>query len=122
MLEAETHASPISDPAAAPARPRRRRGKRFWIILAASIALGLPLLLLLALWAWINLGFMNASLERRLSKKFGTPAHIGAIKSNGFENLRIDEVAIEPRGEGQPLTIGATKLEVGPLDFYFNNR
>lgn len=109
----------VNSPPAAAKRPRRAR---FWLLLAAGVLLGIPLLAYLGIWAYLNLGFLDDSIAQRISKKFGSTARVGSIKSDVLRNLKIRDIAIDPQGPGEPLTIGAAKLDFDPIDLLQNGR
>src|SRR5438477_374503 len=118
MPEIETKAPPA--PAITPAC--RRYGVRFWIVIASIVVLGVPFVLCVTASIYINCGFMNRSIEERLSRKFGTPARVGSIETRAFNGLDIKQITIDPRGAGEPLTIGATRSKFGLYDYFAGNR
>ncbi len=126
MTDADTPSTSDSQPPAAQSvaskpKPRKRRA-RFWIILCIAIFVLVPALLLGGAWGYINFGFLGRSLERRISQKLGSSAHVGNVKSDAFEKLSIRDIAIQPSGQGDPLTVGATKLDFGLFELLTSGR
>ena len=99
---------------------KRKRSVRFWIGLAAAILFGLPLLLYAIALAYVNFGFLNSTVTDRISKKLGVPAHIGSIRSNVFQSLSLNDIAIDTEGGGDALAIGATHLDFNLVDLLRN--
>lgn len=109
--------SPLSS--AAPTK--RKRSARFKFIVAASVLIGLPLLLYSGLWALVNFGFFNHSIAEHIAKKMGATARIGPIKSDLWRNLSVQNISIQPSASGNALTIGATKIDYDLIDMLRNN-
>ncbi|HLX61732.1 MAG TPA: hypothetical protein VKX17_10665 [Planctomycetota bacterium] len=108
-------------PAASAKPARRKRGARFWIVTSASVLIGLPLLLYAGVWAYINFGFLNNTIEQRLSRKLGTQAHVDSVKSDVLSSLKINTISIEPRWPSAPLTVGSTKIDFGLFELLADN-
>ena len=105
-----------------PSTAKRPHRARFWLLLAAGLLLAIPLLAYLGTWAYINLGFLDDSIAQRISKKLGSTARVGSIKTDALRNLNIRDIAVDPQGPGEPLTIGSTKLDFDPIDLLRNGR
>src|SRR5262245_61091074 len=97
--------SPATPPPSAPApkTSRQKRGVRFWLKIALCLLAVTPLILYIAARVYVNYGFMNASIEERLSKNFGAPSRVGSMQTDALQNLSINEIAIDPSGAGEPL-------------------
>src|SRR5438046_3038032 len=82
MASEENSSQPLP---AAQTPPRRKRGARFWITLAGGALAAAPVVLYIAAWGYINLGFMKGSIERRISRKFGTVTRVGSIQGDALK-------------------------------------
>jgi hypothetical protein len=96
---------------AATTRTRRRQNALFWIAITCLVLFGVPLLIYGAILAYVSFGFMNASVEQKLTKAFDSPAKIGSVKTHWLGNLRINDVAVQGRDTTPPLTVGSVALD-----------
>lgn len=103
--------SPTPPPPGGAPAPAIKRRLKFWLLFAGGVLLALPLLVYFAAWAYLNLGFLNGTIEARLSKKLGAPAHVGSVSGQALHGLNIEKISIEALDRGAPLTIGSTSVE-----------
>ncbi len=95
--------SPTASNFPPPATPvKRKRGARFWLKLLMVVLLSIPILFFAGVLGYVNFGFLNNSIEKTISSKLGTPAHVGSIKTDAMNNMSIRDIAIEPSGKGEP--------------------
>ena len=82
-------ATPVESKRIATEKAQRKR-RRFWILFAFAVLVVLPAAAYFGLIAYINFGFVNSNVASQISALFGTPAHVGEIKTQWLKNLRID--------------------------------
>lgn len=98
------------------------RGAKFWLFAALCTVLALPLLGYAIAWGYVNFGFLNKRIEAQLSRKFGTPAHVGALKSDVLQSASLNAISIEARDMGAPMTISSASAEWDFRALLFENR
>ena len=109
-MSPSTNSPTIPPPGSEPV-PAKKRGFKFWLKLAGGVLLALPLLAYFGAWACLNFGFLNRTIEARLTKKLGATAHIGSINGQALHGLKLEKISIEALDKGAPLTVESTSVE-----------
>ena len=87
--------TPPQSPPRTAAPPRPRRGARFWIKFSIFTLLLLPLAAYLIAWSYINLGFMNRSIEEKISQE---PLQIRPERERPLDEYYLFRIHLIPAG------------------------
>lgn len=91
--------------------PKKKRGLKFWLTVALCVLVFTPLLAYAVAWGYVNLGYLKSTVESNLSKKFGTNAHVGEVRSGVFGGMELSGVSIDARDKSAPITLDSAKVE-----------